>query len=478
MLNDFNKNKHNFKQQLDRIFSPCSVAVIGVSKNGINAGSRFLQSLVKFQFKGKLYAVTPLADNVFNIKAYPSILDIPGSVDHVIVCIPSHDISSVIKQCVEKSVNSVAIFTSGFSESGSKQGNHLEKKLIKITQNSNVRIIGPNCMGLYCPSIGLTFRDDLPQKSGSVSFISQSGGMAITSILSAAEKKVYFNKTVSYGNEIDLTASDFLDYFADDNDTSMIMLYIEGIKNGKKFFSALKKASAKIPVVVLKGGITKAGNRAVISHTGALSGVSDVWSAAVRQSGGIQTYSIEEFVDTACALHFIKPFKGKKLGVVTISGGIGVNLTDLAVNMGFEIPPFPKFIQKMLNKLICLPGTGIQNPIDMAAAFFNTETYYQLFTLLDKSDSLDIIMMHVSMEYLLRFKDIIPESAQLIVDEIIKSALSLNKPFVLIIPYTIKDDERKEIELKFLDKKIPVFPTIERALIAINHCIYYYEKHL
>ena len=463
---------------LDKIFNPCSLAVIGASGNRMKFGSRFLNAFLKMGFKGKLYAVNPVAESCLNCSGYRKITDIPGPLDHVIVCIPAKYLPMIIEQCVQKGVNSVAIYASGFSESGTSKGLQLEKQLATIARKSHLRIIGPNCLGIYCPSTGLSFRDDLPQKAGTVAILSQSGGIAITSILSATERNIYFSKAISYGNESDLQATELLAYLAQDNQTSIIMFYLEGTKNGHKLFHTLKMASAKKPVIILKGGISEAGNRAVISHTGALAGTPATWSAAIDQSGAIQVFSLEELVDTTLALMTVKPPRGRNLGLISISGGSAVNLADLSIRMGFSMPPFQEHIKKELSKLLNDPGTGIQNPVDMAAAFFYTDNFKNVFQLLDQDDGLDIIIMHVSVEPLIRFKEIIPNKDTLILQAISDALLTLHKPFALILPYTLLDDQRKIFQKQLLDKQIPVFPTIERALQAIKHSLKYHKTRI
>jgi len=469
------KAKFSSKDEFDKIFFPRSVAIVGASENILKAGTRFLKPFLKMGFKGDIYAINPNAESAFNCQGYSKITDVPGHIDHVVVCVPSMHIPSIIQQCVDKSVNSVVIFSSGFSESGTEDGRLLEEEIVRLSRDSHLRIIGPNCMGVYCPSGGVSFRDDLPERGGPVALISQSGGVAITTVLTANERNLYFSKVISYGNECDLRSSEVIEYLSDDDETSIIMQYIEGTKDGSEFLSALKKASLKKPVVLLKGGVTDAGTRAVTSHTGALSGMAETWSAVIQQSGAIQTYSVEEFVDTTLAFNLIKPPQGRNLGVVSVSGGLGVNLSDLAIRMGFNMPEFSADVKKQLGRFINAPGTGVHNPVDMAVTFFGTENFKHVYNQLERDDSVDIILMHLCMEYIVRFKEIIPNLDELIVSAIAEGLLALKKPFVMILPHTIQDDKRKKVENQLLEQKIPTYPTIERALISINHCMSYYE---
>ena len=464
------------KTNLDYIFSPRSVVVVGASEALQNAGGRFLKSILKMDFKGDVYVVNPNAEKVFDCKSYPKISDIPGVVDHVIVSVPSKHLPAIIEDCVEKSVNSVAIFTSGFSESGTKEGKELEDKLISIASRNGLRIIGPNCMGIYCPKKGLSFRMDLPLQSGNIAMISQSGGIAITTVLSASEKNNYFSKVVSFGNESDLGPCELLEYFKDDDETSLILAYIEGSKNSAKLLSAIKNTSSKKPVIVLKGGLTAAGAKAVSSHTGAMAGAGIAWQAALRQSMALQVSSMEEMLDTAHAFSFLKRPSGKRLGIVSISGGLIVNITDLAIKMDYEIPPFNKKLKQELGEIINTPGTAVQNPVDMAVNFFYPQNYSKVFNLLDRDDSLDILAMHICIEYIAVLNHSISQYSEILINAMAEAFAEIKKPFFIILPYTINDEIRKGFENRFIKLKIPVFPTIERALTAINHCTTYYNK--
>jgi len=201
-------------------------------------------------------------------------------------------------------------------------------------------------------------------------------------------------------------------------------------------------------------------------------------TAAIDQAGAIQVFSLEELVDTTLALMTGKPPRGRNLGLISISGGSAVNLADLSIRMGFSMPPFQVHIKKELSRLLNDPGTGIQNPVDMAAAFFNTDNLKNVFQLLDQDDGLDIIIIHVSVEHLIRFKKIIPNKDKLILQAISDALLTLHKPFALILPYTLLDDQRKTFQKQLLDKQIPVFPTIERALQAIKHSLKYHQTRI
>jgi len=264
---------------LDWLFRPRSVAIVGSAK-GRTAGGEiphsflFLLSLKNMGFQGPVYVVSRSGSHHPSLEGqvFPSLLDIPGPVDHVIVCTPAAAVAEVLRECGEKGVRSAAIFSSGFGESEDPEGQKRQEDLARIAREAGVRLIGPNCMGLYCPETGLNFRADLPRAPGWTAMVSQSGGMAIRTIFQGVEKGLGFSKVVSYGNEVDLQSWELLEFLADDEPTRLILAYIEGTRDGRSLLRSIKKASSRKPVLVLKGGLCKEGSRAASSHTGSMAG--------------------------------------------------------------------------------------------------------------------------------------------------------------------------------------------------------------
>ena len=257
-------------QGLDQIFHPRSIAVIGASNRTGNTAGMFLKAHRVLNFNGPIYAVAPTGDEIPDFPSFRSLNDIPGPVDHVIIAVPAMYLPGVISDCVQKKVRSVAIFTSGFSETGEPEGMELEKMIREKARESGMRVIGPNCMGIYYPQNGMSFRADRPpgEGPGEVSYLSQSGGMAFGAIFLGNRFGLKYHKVVSYGNEVDLCSPELLDYFTEDPETKIILTYIEGTRDGRALAPALIRAGAKKPVVVLKGGLSETGVRAAASHTG------------------------------------------------------------------------------------------------------------------------------------------------------------------------------------------------------------------
>ena len=256
---------------MDSVFHPRSVAVIGASSDSEKERkSGWIGRLLQFGFKGEIYPINPKVKEVLGFKAYPSVRDIPGTVDYVIIAVPRHLTPSSLKDCVSKEAKVVHIYTAGFSETGTPEGIHLQKELKGMLQAGRTRVIGPNCMGIYCPSGGISFDIRFPKEPGPVAFISQTGVGGRRLISLATGRGLRFSKAISYGNAIDLNANDFLEYAISDPETKVILLYLEGLTDGRRFFHLLR--GCRKPVVLLKAGLSESGSGAVVSHTASLAG--------------------------------------------------------------------------------------------------------------------------------------------------------------------------------------------------------------
>jgi len=460
--------KASLYEELDKIFHPGCMASVGASSNMANMGMGFLFGYKKLGFSGKLYAIHPTKRSD-HFETYPGLLDVPGPIDEVKVSIPARLVPGVMKDCVKKGVRCVTIFSSGFRESGTAEGEALEDEVVRIAGKGGVRVIGPNCMGIYCPETGMSIRADMPKvDGGKIALISQSGGIAISFSLAAGEKGVGLSKVVSYGNECDLGAPEFLHYLARDKKTEVICLYIEGTRRAGELFSALKDAAEKKPVVILKGGSTDVGNRAVASHTGALTGSSEVWNAIARQTKAIMAEDTDEMLDLAILLSLVGPPPGRRIGLLTISGGFGVFATDQVVRAGFEMPLLAKQTQKALFKFIDAPGTSIQNPVDMAAKFFQPQHYAELFPAFDKDPGVDAFILVCAMEYLTILSSKTREWSTAMVKTLINGLNYMKKPVYIVLLHTAEEVIRLEHEHSFLAAGYPVFPTVNRCLLAMQ----------
>jgi acyl-CoA synthetase (NDP forming) len=349
---------------LEALFRPRSIAVVGASANQQSQGYEFVQGLVEIGFPGPVHPVNPKLDELLGRKAYPRLEAIPGPVDFVISAVPASATLELVAGAEAKGAKLLHLFTARFSETGRDDAVELERKLRKRIRDAGIRAIGPNCMGLYYPKAKLTFDPALPDEPGEVGFLTQSGSHAFRVIMRGRERGLRFSKVISYGNALDLDEADFLDHFAEDPDTEVIAAYVEGIRDGRRFLAALRRAAAKKPVVVLKGGRSSAGHAAASSHTAALAGQMEVWRGAVRQAGAIEVRTINELVDMLVAFEFVGPATGNRVAVLGGAGGETVESADLCQEAGLELPLPPDEVRAELRERVPHAWDWVGNPVD------------------------------------------------------------------------------------------------------------------
>ncbi len=357
-------------RSLERLFRPSSIAVIGASNYTQKGGGFLLNGLIKNNFKGPLYPVNPRESEILGLKSYPGIMDIPEVADLAIIAISARLVPQVMLECGRKGIKFVVIHSVGFAEMGA-DGKELEQETLQIARSNGIRFVGPNCMGLCCPDIGLnTIRPGtkLRNESGCVAFLGQSGWASQNFIALGYEKGLRFSKVVSVGNQGDLCFEDLLDYLRTDEQTRVIGCYIEGIKQGKKFMHLVKQISSIKPVIVWKAGRTAAGIKAVSSHTASLAGNSNIFDIALRQNGAISAHNLEDLVDLAAGFTCPVLPNGNRLGVVVEAGGGGVATADAHEALGLEMPVLTEARQKELTETLrdsVVAFPNLRNPVDI-----------------------------------------------------------------------------------------------------------------
>ena len=381
---------------LDFMFHPRSIAVVGASTS--EGPGSFVAAIKEMNFKGDLYPVNPKAEEIQGLKCYPNLLAVPGHVDHVISSIPLRFVEQLMEDSVTKGVKTIHFFTAGFSETGDEDAAALEARVLQKAKDAGIRVIGPNCMGLYVPASGLSFMPSLPTEPGPVAMLSQSGANAGEFCRTGAVRGLRYSKVVSYGNGTDVRESELLEYAAEDPDTSVIACYIEGIRDGAHFMRALKKAARAKPVAILKGGRTEEGSRATASHTGSLAGSLDIFDAAVRQAGAVRVDRMEELVDQAVAFRFLTSLPGPRAGIVGGGGGYSVLASDEIGASGLEMPTLPADIQQKLHDFTPTAGTSVRNPVDTSVGWGPEGLKPMLDTIriVAESPNIDYILYHTS----------------------------------------------------------------------------------
>jgi acyl-CoA synthetase (NDP forming) len=463
---------------LEEILHPKSIAVVGASDTG--RGGRFVTPLLDQGFKGKIYPVNPKYNVIAGLPAYPTVSAIPGPVDYVISSIPAHHVLDLIEDCGKKGVKGLHLFTARFSETGRKEAMDLEMEILRRARNYGIRIIGPNCMGIYYPKEGIAFTEGMPSEPGKVALISQSGQVVGEIVGFSGQRGIRFSKAISYGNALDFNECDFLEYFAQDKETDLILMYIEGVRDGQRFPNSLRQATTAKPVIVVKGGRGSAGNRATVSHTASMAGSQQIWEAVVRQAGAISVDNLEDMTDLAVAFSFLPPASGRNLAVIGGSGGSSVLAADQCEEAGLNVIPLPQDIRKKLREAGSTIWDWIGNPADFSIAMGDLETAFQIGTLMIEHPAFDVIMAFVHGPW-----GKIPEPFS--VDDHIKQyvlASSSNKPVVYVFQEPRRQGKEqkelieisKEIKEKLIEKKLALYPSIGRAARALSRMIGYYES--
>jgi len=480
---------------LDYIFHPRSVAVVGVSPpqpgfGGMGAG--FLISLQEMSCPA-IYPVNPKHQEVEGLKCYASLLDIDGPVDHVISSVPARVVPQLVEDCIAKGVKTIHFFTAGFSETGEEEMAELEVEVVSRAVAAGIRILGPNCMGLYAPRSGLSFMPGFPTEPGPVGFISQSGGNAGDMVFTSAVRGIRYSKVVSYGNAADIGESELLEYLAEDPETEVITAYIEGVKDGRRpdgrpsgrFFSAMRVASAAKPVVVLKGGRTESGTRAVFSHTASLAGSIQVFDALCRQVGAVRVDSVDEMIDMAVAFRYMEPPAGPNVAVVGGGGGFSVFAADEIDEAGLRCPALPDHTQAELREFTPLAGTSVRNPVD-TIAIFEPPKLEQTLRVVGRAENVDVVLYHTNIGWggwrrsSNMFAGLDPaQLMEMMLQQMLAARQATGKPLVVVLRQPL-DVEAMERTLTFQERcwraGFPVFPTIPRAANAIAKVLWWRQQ--
>ena len=349
---------------LDFFFRPQSVAIVGASRNPEKLGHAVLSNIINSGFPGRVYPVNPKAQALMGLPCYPSVLEIPDPVELAIIVIPYPYVPAVVEQCGQKGVKGIVVISAGFREA-SLEGVEREREVMEIARRYGMRLIGPNCLGIIdttTPFNG-TFAAGMPPR-GPMAFMSQSGALGTAVLDIAMAGRIGFSKFVSLGNKADVSEADLLEAWADDPDTRVILLYVEGLPDGQQFIEVARRVTRRKPVVAVKSGSTQAGARAVSSHTGSLAGSEAAYQAAFRQAGVLRAASMEALFDYALAFAHQPLLPGDRIAIVTNAGGPGILATDALERAGLRLAALTSETIAHLESL--LPGAAsTHNPVDV-----------------------------------------------------------------------------------------------------------------
>ncbi len=465
------------------MFQPSGIAIVGVSAGGMGFGKGILLSLQHIGYTGGLYPVNPRGGTVAGLKIYESVDAIPHDIDLGIIAVPARHVPAAIEQCMRKGAAGVEILSAGFKETGTPAGIELEKAVSRIA-DSGIRVIGPNCFGIYNPRCGLTLLPgpDLSREPGPVAFISQSGGMTVDFAHVGKWRGIRFSTMVSFGNGVDLRETELLDYFLHDDETGVIAMYLEGLDDGRRFFSTLKQAAARKPVIICKGGMSDSGMRAAMSHTASIAGRSEVWKSVIRQCNAVPASDLNDICNYSLAFSLLPgaPYRG--LSLVGGGGAIGVAAADMAAEHGMTIPELAPGIQAEINPLLSQPGSSAKNPVDVANPFVPPANLKKILVATARSREVDI---QIVVQLLYHYKSIsinLPGKTVMSITplndfaEAFSAAVAeTGKPVVVVLPEYKQEIEALDIaemirtaRKLYTEKGIPVYTDVRDAIRSIR----------
>ncbi|MEM4188327.1 MAG: CoA-binding protein [Candidatus Hadarchaeum sp.] len=438
---------------LKSFFEPSSVAVIGASREPGKLGHEIFKNIIDAGYKGNIYPVNPKAPDVLGVRCYPSIKQVPGEVELAVVIVPARFVPSVISDCGEKGVKAAVVISGGFGETG-PSGAELERQLVEAARKTGIRIVGPNCQGVNSTSAGLCASWPLVRTKGPISVISQSGTVLAAIACWAEEEKVGVDKIVALGNKCDVDETELLDYFSNESTTRVIALYIEGVRDGRKFFRVARAAAEKKPIVVLKSGRTAKGAQAVASHTRSLAGKDAIFDSVFKQAGVQRVSSVEELYDVCKAFASLPLPTGKDVAIITSSGGSGILALDTCVELGMNAPDLPPETREKLKEKLP-PECILRNPLDLTGSA-TSQMYDEAIAALSDSGAVDALVVIVG--------DPMPGISDVIIKHVSQGKT--------IVPVMLGGGKAEvEERTKLVDSRIPVYSDPVRAVRALATCV-------
>jgi len=450
---------------LDRLFAPKAIAVFGASTRKNAVGTRLYQNLLDAGFQGSIYPINPKYTELEGKRCYPSIRAIDNQIDLVVITTPANTVPDIMRECGEHGVRAAIVISAGFSE-GNGTGVHLQEQLLQEAKRHQIRIMGPNCLGLIRTKerLNATFSKNMAQP-GPLALVSQSGALCTAILDWAAPRNIGFSTVVSLGSASDIDFGDVLDYLALDPDTQSILLYVEGIRNARRFMSGLRAAARLKPVVVVKVGRHSEGSRAAMSHTGALVGSDDVFGAALRRAGVVRAMTIEQLFSAAQLLATHNRVKGNRLAIVTNGGGPGVMATDRARDLGLSMAHLNEKTIQALNKL--LPDHwSHNNPVDILGDA-TVQRYEGAVRACLQDDNVDGVVVMLTPQA--------TTEPTLTAKAVINAGLERRKP---LLTCWMGESQVAEAWDLFAKQKIPSFPSPEASVEAFSYLANYHRNQL
>ncbi|MGB5217761.1 MAG: CoA-binding protein [Smithella sp.] len=478
---------------LKSLFEPRAIAFIGVSNNPAKWGFNIFHHIIKAGYSGHLYPVNPQGGTWFGRPIYKNLAELPRPIDLAIVVVPKEKVPDSLLECIDADIHAAVIITAGFGETGA-EGKALEQEVISFARAGGIRLVGPNTMGVFSayPSPVQALMTASEFKQGSVAIVTQSGNLGTSISYRFLRRDIGISRLISSGNEADLTIEDYLEYLETDEKTKVICLYVEGVRQGRRFFETMRRISAVKPVLLLKGGTGAVGADAAMSHTGALAGSFSVFRAMCRQANVILVDTVDEMVDVAGLLLSQPEVRGKRIGIVTQGGGWGVISADLCEAAGLEIPPLDERVVQLLDTFLP-PFWSRRNPVDLVApgrVSMITDSVEALLKYMDLDAVLLLGMGYMTararrwLESPVLPRDVMEQPAQKMIagemqllDLVVQQIRHFNKPILPVIDLVGFDMEGEGNIVKHLDALgIMTYSSPEQAIRALARAQDYYRK--
>lgn len=478
--------------ELNTFFHPDSIVVIGASDVLTSYGARYVQALLDIGFDGKkIYAVNHSGDEVLGRKIYRSILDVPEPVELACICVGARFVPDALRDCLKHGVKAAIVLSAGFREYG-EEGRRLEDQIVEIAKQG-IRVMGPNCFGTYCPGGKITVvpGGGFPKQSGGTALIVQSGQLSEGITARSFGEGIRYSKVASYGNACNTNEADLLEYLMEDEETKLFTSYLEGVRDGRRFFEIARANAGRKPLLIWKVGLTRGGAVAASSHTGSLAGATAVWDAFFRQTGAIKINSLDELIDGMVGFSCLPNGCGRRIAVVSGGGAGAVISADACENAGLAMPDFGPDTIGRLKEVLPPVGTSLKNPLDMGNPHPPLKVLRSVLEIVAASDAIDVIVIRrvffsVMTSKIFSGTTAATEEEQ---EELLRIPVDVmtkfKKPVVIVLPEELTgvenidiEEDRRRIRDYFFAHNIPTFVSEQRIFGTLSRLAAFREAHL
>ena len=466
------------RDRLHRALTPRTVVVVGAK------GPDYSWIENQREFQGPLYSVQVDENEIAEIEKrgftnYLKLEDVPDEVDLVICAVPRNVVPYILSDAIKKGVAGMSVFTAGFAETGEEEGIKLQEAIVEMANKDGMPIVGPNCMGVYNRCLGVKFNSDVDQgDGGNVSILGQSGTHTINMTMLAQRAGIQVGRGISIGNAVVVNEADYLEYLRDDPETEVIGIYLEGLKDGRRFFQALKETTPRKPIVIWKGGQTAAGQRATRSHTASLATPTAAWDALIKQTGAIPADSGDEVIDVIQALVHSAPPQGRRLALMAMTGGHSVAISDAFGRVGLEVPELSQTSYDQLGEFFNIIGGSYRNPFDMANTIGragDADNLKRIMHILEADPNIDGMVYEFPASFFARFWKEEPGLFGEMMDTLDEFRTATGLPLVTVMHPGHREADVLPLRDELISRGFAVYQSFDRAALALSRVVQYHE---